>query len=413
MGVLEVLFEVPAFIEHGLSSGALERVGGVIRDVASKQVVVWLRDGNLVETALQTANPLSGVMQAAQLASSVYDKYMTRQMISSVGSQITANHAATMTALNSLGASVQMVTAISSLTLGGQLLNLALSGATLVTINRRLGEMKQQLEGMEAKLLAEFEQDRVVDFEGAISAANDFFEGKKEETRGAAYRSAVEGLEKARKHFMLNFEKALEKAPSRNHLVLAQNYLIRAMYAETLRIRCYWAMEEDEIARKRFREAMPIFQLGVERLIRVWLGKKSGVYFHKDVPNYNLARFLRIQQWLRGVSVGDNPLVMFEILDEMRSQFWDADVLEKNIVDKVARREGISTDTNLRLANNLFQAELLIENFERLLGFELEMREARLSFHEWENLVSEEDLTEHGAALIIDSDILQRLQIQQ
>lgn len=408
MGVLEVLFHVPPAIEAGLSSGAFQRVGGVIREVGSGQVVAWLREGGL-ETVGQLAsapmNPLGAIFQAAQLASSIYDKAVTRSMI------------------QALSASVQTVTTLSSLTLGGQLLNLALSGVTLVTINKRLGAINKQLESMEAKLLAEFEQDRVVKFDVALGAAKDFFESKKGDARSAAYRSAVEGLETARKHFMFNFEKAMEKAPNRNHLTIAQAYLIKAMYAETVRIRCYWAMEEDEIARKRFREAMPMFERAIEQLIKEWLGKKSSVYFHKDVPKENLARYFRIQQRLRGVTVGDDPYIMFEIIDEMRSQFWDEDVLQDNIFRKItrtggsviSRKEGavIDAEQNSRLADNLLQAELLIENFERLLGFELEMAEARLGFQEWENLVSEKDLEEHGGALIVDSDMLERLQIEQ
>lgn len=39
-----VLFEIPDDIAAGLGKGAMERVGGVIRDTSSKQVVAWLRE---------------------------------------------------------------------------------------------------------------------------------------------------------------------------------------------------------------------------------------------------------------------------------------------------------------------------------------------------------------------------------
>jgi tetratricopeptide (TPR) repeat protein len=425
MGHLEVLFEVPNIIEHGLATGMLERVGGVIRHVGSKQVVAWLRDGILTDTAGQllstAANPLSSVMQAAQVASSVYDKYVTRNMIASLGSKISTNHLATMAAINSLGASVQMVTAISSVTLGGQLLNLALSGVTLLTINQRLDEMTKQIESLGEKILAEFEQDRDARFEMALEAAQDVFESKNEKIRDEAHRSAINGLSEARLHALANFEKAM--ASKSKQLNIAQHCLIKAIYAEITRIRCYLTMGDSETAINHFKKTLPIFQLATERLIREWLGKKSAVYFHKDVATRSLARYLRIQQWLRGVLVGDNPVVIFEILNEMRSQFWDEGVLEDKLFRKIsrtgssviARKAGavIDAEQNSRLANNLFQAELLIENYERLLGFEMEMRENRLEFREWEELVSAGDLAEHGAALIVDTEILKRLQIEQ
>jgi hypothetical protein len=42
---INVLFDVPALVAQGLRNGALERVGGVVRDSNSKQVVMWLQEG--------------------------------------------------------------------------------------------------------------------------------------------------------------------------------------------------------------------------------------------------------------------------------------------------------------------------------------------------------------------------------
>lgn len=42
---LNVLFDVPNHVAEGLLNGTLERVGGVVRDPATKKVVMWLRDG--------------------------------------------------------------------------------------------------------------------------------------------------------------------------------------------------------------------------------------------------------------------------------------------------------------------------------------------------------------------------------
>lgn len=62
MDTLEVVFEVPAQIHIGMTNGSLERIGGVVRDTRSKQVVAWLRDGSLVS---ETSNPVDRILNAS------------------------------------------------------------------------------------------------------------------------------------------------------------------------------------------------------------------------------------------------------------------------------------------------------------------------------------------------------------
>ena len=42
---LNVVFDVPARVAQGLMNGSLERVGGVVRDSSTKEVVMWLQEG--------------------------------------------------------------------------------------------------------------------------------------------------------------------------------------------------------------------------------------------------------------------------------------------------------------------------------------------------------------------------------
>ncbi|MFM7787907.1 MAG: hypothetical protein ACKO90_06975, partial [Microcystis panniformis] len=55
---------MPAHILEGLLNGTLERVGGVVRDASTKQVVMWLRDTatNTISTAgIPSFDPVTGV----------------------------------------------------------------------------------------------------------------------------------------------------------------------------------------------------------------------------------------------------------------------------------------------------------------------------------------------------------------
>jgi hypothetical protein len=157
---------------------------------------------------------------------------------------------------------------------------------------------------------------------------------------------------------------------------------------------------------------MPRFDSYIRTLINLWLGEYPAIYFHKDIPAEYLSRFFRIQQWLLGIDIGNDAFAMFQIIAELRSQFWDNSVLrKKGVIAAIKQRSSGSyfTEAELKeLQDNLLQAELLIENYERLAGFDLEIRTMRLSFEDWSNLVAEEELEEHGSAIIIDDEIAER-----
>jgi hypothetical protein len=46
MSIVNATFQVPQHIAQGLSNGTLERVGGVVRQTGSKQIVAWLHEAN-------------------------------------------------------------------------------------------------------------------------------------------------------------------------------------------------------------------------------------------------------------------------------------------------------------------------------------------------------------------------------
>ncbi|NIC38363.1 hypothetical protein HBJ58_16940 [Halomonas desiderata] len=77
MTSISVLFEVPVEIAKGLADGSLERVGGVIRRIGDKQIVVWLTEtgedlakGEKIPSILTSPQMLMG-MQVANLAVNV------------------------------------------------------------------------------------------------------------------------------------------------------------------------------------------------------------------------------------------------------------------------------------------------------------------------------------------------------
>ena len=65
---LNVVFDVPSKIAQGLSDGSLERVGGVVRDSSSKQIVTWLQDGGSEVSKVLSNPPLAGGSNALATA---------------------------------------------------------------------------------------------------------------------------------------------------------------------------------------------------------------------------------------------------------------------------------------------------------------------------------------------------------
>jgi hypothetical protein len=100
---INVLFDVPALVAQGVMNGSLERVGGVVRDSSSKQVVMWLQEGGSEVSkalanpplagganALAAANPL---LATANLGVSVAGFAMVLQQLNRISDQIRAMEA--------------------------------------------------------------------------------------------------------------------------------------------------------------------------------------------------------------------------------------------------------------------------------------------------------------------------------
>jgi uncharacterized protein (UPF0264 family) len=97
---LNVVFDVPALVAQGLMNGSLERVGGVVRDSTSKQVVMWLQEGGSEVSKALANPPLAGganvlaaanpLLATANLGVSVAGFAMVLQQLNRISDQIRA-----------------------------------------------------------------------------------------------------------------------------------------------------------------------------------------------------------------------------------------------------------------------------------------------------------------------------------
>lgn len=354
-----VVFDLPANIEAGLAAGTLERIGGVIRTQDSKQIVAWLREG-ITTDASSTA--------LAQLAPSL--------------------------------------AGLTSLAAAGQLLQLSVTMASLQTINRRLDHLSNEIDRLGEMIRAEFKRDRDVEFKSALRQAE--IASKYESTRKNELGTVIGRLYTAYENLRRDYETALD-----TDLTLAQHYLLRAIYASTSRIRCRLEQEDLTAAKDDLHDDLEFFETAVRELVNRWLGEHPARFLHPALDRAALEQFVAIQDWLHPAASStpqDIRQAILAMLDRLRGDFWNDDALPQNkgnVIQQLARRPVISQDEQLAaLSFHLDQAAILIENLQRLQGFDLELRTLRLSFADWQTLIPETDLAAHGLGIILNDDSL-------
>lgn len=368
MSTIKVLFEIPDAIVNALATGSLERVGGVIRESGSKEIVMWLREG-------------AQIQQKPDIA-------------------------------QSLMASVLRSSGMSSATIGALLagtistLNIALSGYTLYLMINRVKALEAQIESIHDRLAEELAWDREVSFETALASARDVADAEDDTYKKQVAPSAIKQLSEAKQHSLRYFEAALGKGQCQQ----AQRYLLRAMHADTLRIRCYLEINELKTAKSRIKESIGDYQNHTKALIQKWFGDYRAIYFHKEISDEDFQRYINIERWLR-----DKDDVLMDLVKTYRHHFWNEDTI------KPLRRSqppGINlsflpfvkqdtTEKTPPYLEALIQSEILIENYERLLGFELELASMRLEFREWDRFGRNDDNDDF--VMLVDSDWLQKL----
>lgn len=364
MSNIEILFQLPQHIEAGLALGKYERIGGVIRNSQSKQIVMWLQEGGQVAT---NPNATKGLMASVL--------------------QNTGMSSATM-----------------SVILGGTLstLNVAMSGYTLYLMIERVRELEKAIDELHEKVSEEFARDRRIEFEAALSNARDVVDAENISYKQQAANQAINQLFKARQQRLTDFDELLNDTSDIDHLFRANHYLLQAMMASTLRIRCYLETNQETVARSRLKEALQEYYPRTRELVRKWLGAHPAMYFHSEVSEEDFSRFLKIEAWVR-----DEDNILPVLIKEYREDFWNREAIKPLTSSSfnfpfMNRNSRENEPIHLQA---LTQSEIVIENYQRLLGFELELASMRLSFNEWDSIVS--NLEERDDyVLLVDQDIV-------
>lgn len=351
MSSVDVTFELEPVIEAGLANGTLERVGGVIRNSDDKQIVAWLTEigENIPPESTDLVQRVLGISSQALIQTTV------------------------------------------------PLLNLSVVGLMWLRMEQRFNQIASQIS-------TEFNIDRESRFQTALDMFELFMDEQGE--------NPINNIIQAKNDRIKVLDKALESP--KEILGVAGFILNQILYLLTLQVYTHKEEGKFDTARKQLQKGLEQYKPYAEKIITAKLGQYPSIYLHPKFELSDVKRFLRVRAWQLDKKTDD----VLEILDELRQEFWNDKVpkaIEGNVLQKARDTLPINkTDPASRL-NSLLEAltdaEAIIENFNRLQGFDLELREERLSQGDFATKRDEARLeySDKGVALIYDKTQLERL----
>lgn len=409
--VLTVTFTLPAWIAKGLADGTLERVGGVIREVGTKQVITWLRDfipsaSPAISPAL---NPVNGVLNliasGVNAAISVKGFADVKQRLGGIENQ-----------LDTIQQTLQKTQGILQITTATSVLSLGVSVMGFAVIAQRLNEIAgklQQSQELLNKINRKFDINAYANFQAGIELAMNTFTMNKIENRKNSALQAINRFLEA-EHIYKNY--SVQEMSHKSQII--NQYILILSLAYIAEARCYLELEEQETAIRRFQEGTKIIRLLINKYIEIMLTSNPSVYLHPQFKGQiDLRRITKIYQWINP-NLDENSVFdlqrenLFKIAQD--SNHWLSS-LPSAIVDRSEIQWGIfgSNPTPLtgrfekeaykRLPQILENMESIIETNHRFESYQTEIHvisQLGISFHEWLKLTPTQESKPESAELI-------------
>jgi hypothetical protein len=364
---LTTTLSVPDDIVVGLTTGVLERVGGVVRDAETKQIVLWLREG----------------------AASAVTPTPSPQLLSLLGASSVA----------------------SMLTFGVTAIGLPLILQRITMIEERLHRIQQQLEIIGQKQDLSF----FANFRAALDLAANALTMANSAHRYAALHQAINRFLEARHVYtgLLDTQLSVRGSAIDAHLqTVALAYLATA--------RCYLELEEIATAQRTLAEGTVALRLRTERLVRMLLTSNPGAYLHPALRGkVSLRRLTNVYRWLDPAFDEDTVFEMHRVdlaqlvrqsdtwVKELAPIIWDHRMHYQGprvpITNEPMPGANIEAQVFKRLPEAMQRAEVAIEDMRRFEGYQLEVETIQrlgTSFTDWRQIAQLPEPTSDGAQLI-------------
>ncbi|MBE9229740.1 hypothetical protein IQ264_30515 [Phormidium sp. LEGE 05292] len=406
MDTVTVTFTLADWITKGLADGNYERIGGVIREVGSKQVVAWLREAGLITSNLPLpADPVTGVLNlivsGANTAISAKGFSDVKQQLGGIEKQ-----------LGLVGKGLQQVEGALQVTTALSMLNLGVSVMGFAVINQRLNELEQRLKKAE-ELLKKI--DRKIDlgfyakFRAAINLAINAFTMSKAENRRSSALSAISLFLEA-EHIYTDYTETELAQKSQ----IADEYLLTLSLAYLAEARCYLELEEHDTALSRFQEGAKVVRSFIQQYVDLLLTTNPAAYLQPQFKDQiDLRRLTRIYQWI-DPNLDENAL--FELQREnlfklaQNPNKW-VESLPPAILTRIEVKGGLfgpnqgelKQEADKRLPQVLEVIESMVETNRRFESYQTEIQAIRqlgISFHDWLKLTPANEDKPEGAELM-------------
>ena len=444
-------FVLADWIVKGLADETLERFGGVIREVGTKQVVTWLREigakASQVPSTDSSPNLLNLVFSGANLFASGANAAISGKGLANVNQRLGGVEQASLGNM-----------AVSGASLVGSVANAAISGKGLADVNQRLGGIEQQVGNIEQHLqqvqgimqvasaasvlnlgvsvmgfavvnqrLNELEQrlkkaeellkkiDRKIDigyyanFKSALGLAANAFTMNRRENRESMAIQAINRFLEAQHIYIDYTDKELEQGSQ-----IADEYLLTLSLAYIAEARCHLELEEPDTALRRLQEGAKVVRSRIQKYVDILLTPNPAIYLQPDFKEQiDLRRLTRIYQWT------DSTLDENAVFEMQRENLFKmsqdpnrwVSSLPKAILDRVEVQGGwlgpnqgnLKREAIKRLPQMLEVVESMIETNRRFEAYQAEVQaiaQLEISFHDWLKLAPSTEVKPNAAELM-------------
>ncbi|OCQ92995.1 hypothetical protein BCD64_08790 [Nostoc sp. MBR 210] len=443
-----VTFMLADWVVKGLANGTLERVGGVIREVGTKQVVTWLREitgqpaqvnksdnllnlifsgANLVTTGASTAFTGNGLANVNQRLGGVEQASLSNIAVSGANLVATvASAAATKKELTNFNGrlgvieeqlggieqSLKLTQGVLQVTTASSILNLGVSMMGFVVIAQRLKELEQRLQQAQEllnKINRKIDVGFYANFRAAIELAiNAFTMTKPENRRSSALQAINRFLEAEHIYTELTDIEIEQQSP------ISDEYLLTLSLAYLAEVRCYLELEEHDTALRRFQEGSKILRSRIPKYVDIMLTSNPAAYLHPQLRGeIDLQRLTQIYQWI-DPNLNENAVFemqrenLFKIIQD--SNQW-IESLPAAIVSRVEVQGGwfgpnhndLKKEAYKRLPQAVEVIESMIETNRRFEAYQTEVQaisQLGIGFHEWLKLTPSTETKPDGAELM-------------
>lgn len=354
MTAITVHLEAPTFIEAGLRSGEMERVGGVIRYSENKRIVAWLREGGKIG---QTAESAAGLLEQVVTHSGAQSSTLARLIVGAV-----------------------------------PILHLAMAGYSLAEHIIGIRAHEAEIERIYDRVSEEFQRDREVELLAVLEHAENSFLVTSEEYKHEAVAEITYELAVARGQLIRDLDNLFSAEINPANIELATQYQVLAMKVCAMGVRLRLEIGEDEAAIDWLSKCVPGHRTRARSFIQKWIGRRRALYFHESVDDEYFDRYIDIERWLRG-----KRDVLKDVIHDNRHDFWESEAIG-DLYSGGLNRQLLEEPLHHK---SFHEAEILIENFQRLQGFELELNSMCYPFKQWEKFGSEEYSSQSGYVMLV------------